>query len=323
MKWLFLILILFTFKSIVICQDVVPKYRKSTCDHFGSCTFVNERKYKFPKHYHYFETAMADIYFAWGKYNQVKHRVLYQCNDTIFVHRTRYDLVVTKRTVPKPNEKFYVFSSYFCFMPEGSFLGMRNHREPKYSRDNYRKNCNTPDNPIPYSIQALNFHGFIEDSLLYPYYSHSEIESLILSIQSNIRIPGILLGHKNLKDLEIDDLGGHWKVNFDADTAWLKQLISLKVFIAKVPNGFDFSPLKNIKSLELFDCGIKEFPMGIIEMKDLEVLILNGNPIDKLPDELSQLKKLRLLSLGETKISPEEAHRIADQMPSVRYLFHN
>jgi len=60
--------------------------------------------------------------------------------------------------------------------------------------------------------------------------------------------------------------------------------------------------------LALINCNIHSFTTDISNLKNLEIISLNENPITELPFGLANLKKLKFLSISKTKITnlPEE-----------------
>ena len=55
-----------------------------------------------------------------------------------------------------------------------------------------------------------------------------------------------------------------------------------------------------LRELHLGDCGIREFPTGLIALPHLQILVLKGNHIENIPDEISRFKELKYLGLGRT-----------------------
>jgi len=60
----------------------------------------------------------------------------------------------------------------------------------------------------------------------------------------------------------------------------------------------DLLDLKNLKRLSLSQCDLDSFPMGLLQMEQLEALSLYGNNIKTIPHEISALKNLKHLNLG-------------------------
>ena len=55
-----------------------------------------------------------------------------------------------------------------------------------------------------------------------------------------------------------------------------------------------------LRELHLGDCGIREFPTELIALPHLQILVLKGNHIENIPDEISLFKELKYLGLGRT-----------------------
>lgn len=65
----------------------------------------------------------------------------------------------------------------------------------------------------------------------------------------------------------------------------------------------DCGVLTNVISLReiyLGDCGIREFPIELVNLPHLQILFLEGNHIENIPDKISQFKELKYLGLGRT-----------------------
>lgn len=65
----------------------------------------------------------------------------------------------------------------------------------------------------------------------------------------------------------------------------------------------DCDVLTNITSLReiyLGDCGITEFPIELSSLPHLQILVLEGNHIENIPDKVSGFKELKYLGLGRT-----------------------
>lgn len=71
----------------------------------------------------------------------------------------------------------------------------------------------------------------------------------------------------------------------------------------------------NLESLDLAFKGIKELPEEVANLKKLKILILGGNPIDIFPNVISNLYNLEELLLGKCNIS-----KIPDNIVNLRSL---
>jgi len=70
--------------------------------------------------------------------------------------------------------------------------------------------------------------------------------------------------------------------------------------------------LAGIKRLDL-SCGLTEFPREIFDLADsLEILNLSGNALSSPPDDLSRLRKLRVIFCSDNRFTrvhePAKAH---------------
>lgn len=250
--------------------------------------------------------------------------------DTIFVKTAAQNIIQTNRTRPRKHETFRLYSSAFSFLPADVYPEKR--RFP-YSKKGtpHRTICASPSQPKQVRIHELHFYPFVEDPLLYPYAHHQEIERVVLHLRGAMRFPGLLSKHSNLRELDIAGTGGpddeEPTVLIEGDLSVFQDLIWLRIYDCNVDIPNELRGLEHIKYLWIEGLagkvGVKEFPKGILDMKDLEALSLHLYPIEKLPDELINLRKLQLLYLVGTNVTAEEAHRIADQMPNLKYLWHD
>ncbi|MDA7803863.1 leucine-rich repeat protein [Crocinitomix sp.] len=65
---------------------------------------------------------------------------------------------------------------------------------------------------------------------------------------------------------------------------------------------FDFSRLKQLKSLTLYNNQLSSIPPSIYKCENLEELIITNNMVSEIGDEISQLKQLKLLNLANNHI---------------------
>jgi len=271
-------------------------------------------------------------YFTAAERNK-RVKTMYQCIDTIFVETPSYKRIKTNRTKPRSHERFKLYSSAYSFLPVDVYPEKRRF---SYSNnaDAHREICASPSSPKQVRIHELHFYPFIDDPLLYPYAHHQEIERVVLHLKGRMMFPGLLSKHSNLRELDIAGGGAPEEeepaVLIEGDLSLFQNLVSLRIYDCNVEITNELRGLQSIKylwiegyALKAGKVGLKELPKGILEMKDLEVLNLFNNPIERLPDELIHLKKLRVLSLQGTNVTAEEAHRIADQMPNLKYLWHD
>jgi Leucine-rich repeat (LRR) protein len=66
---------------------------------------------------------------------------------------------------------------------------------------------------------------------------------------------------------------------------------------------------------------IAYLPSCVGGLSNLEKLDLFKNPIRKLPQELTQLKNLKLLELRSIKFSPEFQEKWEEALPNVKIMF--
>ena len=84
-------------------------------------------------------------------------------------------------------------------------------------------------------------------------------------------------------------------------------------------------PLAELSSLEEIDLsgnvGIKEVPDWMAKMRGLKDLSFSGTSIENLPDDISAWRSLRLLRLGDLKMSGREMKRIREALPDTTVVF--
>jgi Leucine-rich repeat (LRR) protein len=98
-----------------------------------------------------------------------------------------------------------------------------------------------------------------------------------------------------------------------------------KIYLAD--NRFTAVPkqLEELPSLKEIDLsgniGIKEIPDWMAKKQGFEDLSFSGTSIEKLPEDLSAWRSLRLLRLGELKMSGGEMKRIREALPDTTVVF--
>ena len=78
--------------------------------------------------------------------------------------------------------------------------------------------------------------------------------------------------------------------------------LSLKKIAEGFINGYSIDENGNITGLSLFSLRISDYSF-LTELKNLTTLYLRNNQISDIPDEITQLKYLNKLNLGQNKIS--------------------
>ena len=57
--------------------------------------------------------------------------------------------------------------------------------------------------------------------------------------------------------------------------------------------------------------------MEVTQLENLKSLDISGNPISEIPDELSDLKNLRNIKIGQTNLSEEDEKHIYRLRPGI------
>lgn len=73
---------------------------------------------------------------------------------------------------------------------------------------------------------------------------------------------------------------------------------------------------KKLKEIYIGDCGIEKFPIGLKDLENLEQLILAGNRILDVPDEIIEFKKLKYLYWGSFVTDKKKLDEIKNKMPN-------
>lgn len=80
-----------------------------------------------------------------------------------------------------------------------------------------------------------------------------------------------------------------------------------ELYINNVNNGIP-EQIKNLKNLKRIGVGygFKEFPKQLLLLENIEEIYLNYNDIHELPNEITQLKKLKILCIEDTPLACSE-----------------
>lgn len=106
----------------------------------------------------------------------------------------------------------------------------------------------------------------------------------------------------------------------------LNHLSNLKSIYLKA-NKFTSVPevLKDMRSLVMIDLsynsGITEVPEWLAKMQGLEDLSFSGTSITSLPEDISAWKSLRILQLGDLKMTTVEMKRIREALPETTVVY--
>lgn len=106
----------------------------------------------------------------------------------------------------------------------------------------------------------------------------------------------------------------------------LNILSNLKSIYLKA-NKFASVPevLKDMRSLVMIDLsynsGITEVPEWLAKMQGLEDLSFSGTSITSLPEDISAWKSLRILQLGDLKMTTVEMKRIREALPETTVVY--
>lgn len=73
---------------------------------------------------------------------------------------------------------------------------------------------------------------------------------------------------------------------------------------------------KKLKEIYIGDCGIEKFPIGLKELENLEQLVLAGNRMLDVPDEIIEFKKLKYLYWGSFLTDKKKLDSIKKKMPN-------
>ena len=166
------------------------------------------------------------------------------------------------------------------------------------------------------------------------------LEELKISCLEDLKILPKTIGDlKNLKYLNIDNGNGCvMNVSLPENIINLKKLQKLKLYGAvdnrdfnnvKVPRAvFPKTMFKMtwIKSLDLGRNGFDKIPGFVFSLSSLEELYFDFNDLKTLPDSISQLKKLKKITLGDNykiTLCKKEKERLKRRFPKIIFDFEN
>jgi Leucine-rich repeat (LRR) protein len=70
-----------------------------------------------------------------------------------------------------------------------------------------------------------------------------------------------------------------------------------------------------------YNSGITEVPEWLAKMQGLEDLSFSGTSITSLPEDISAWKSLRILQLGDLKMTTVEMKRIREALPETTVVY--
>ncbi|CAB3404372.1 unnamed protein product [Caenorhabditis bovis] len=170
------------------------------------------------------------------------------------------------------------------------------------------------------------------------------IRTLNLSINYLITLPSYIRKFTQLKTL---DLSRNPLESLPDELGLLTSLENLIVNSTKVgqfPNTL--SGCENLKNIEACEIQLVSFPVVFCELKNVETLLLTGNRIDSIPDEIRNLKainvqlnknrlrslnapnlklceRLRVLNVDNNQLSRDEIENLVLNSPEIKISFEN
>ncbi|MGE5411377.1 MAG: leucine-rich repeat domain-containing protein [Clostridiales bacterium] len=153
------------------------------------------------------------------------------------------------------------------------------------------------------SLELGSNNGFDLECLFNILSNNPEIEKLYLYNNNISSIPSNIY---KLKNLRILDLGGNEIRALPSEIDSLHYLQSLD--LSNNPIEFDtistaFCNLKSLKRLNLYNCGISNWPKHLECLANIEELIINNNDLTTIPKDISYLKKLKFLLIVDNKLN--------------------
>lgn len=165
--------------------------------------------------------------------------------------------------------------------------------------------------------------GFCEikniDKLIRNLYKYSKIKSLNIFLGNLNSFPKGLYHLDSLKslDLEFNKRINHLPGEFKK----LKNIeeISLKNLVVDKEAQIQLKGFKNLKELQLIKCNLKKIPDFIGNLPNLEILVLDNNPIETLDVSFERFKSIRKVSLIDTELSNVVLNNYSQFMQSSTY----
>lgn len=125
----------------------------------------------------------------------------------------------------------------------------------------------------------------------------------------------------NLKTLEELELFRSSIQNIPPEIGSLTQLTDLRISSNNISIFHnEWGNLKNLKRLEISEQKLDELPKFVLELVELEYLKISGN-LTSLPDEISNLKKLKKLDCTFNNIDSIQRQHINDLLPNTKIEF--
>lgn len=127
---------------------------------------------------------------------------------------------------------------------------------------------------------------------------------------------------RRIIDANGKDVTQCWMINeIPSQIKNLKNLATLRITlnaITVLPK--EISELKNLKLIDLIDGGLLNVD-AVIQITGLEYLYLYGCQIEKMPENIGNLKNLKELGLAGNHIEASERERIRKALPNCRIIF--
>lgn len=165
-----------------------------------------------------------------------------------------------------------------------------------------------------YNLQYLELQHTLIDSIPAQIAYLSRLQSLKFgNTDDTLKLPGTFRFLKNLKDITIENCVMD---SFPAQLFGIPSLVYLNLsntntsYLTK-----HFERLPKLEVLVIENNPINKIPFEIYKAQKLRVISLRGNQLIKVPESISQLENLTVLDLRGNKIDPEEIEKLRTLLP--------
>jgi len=141
------------------------------------------------------------------------------------------------------------------------------------------------------------------------------LKTLDLEYNKISHIPSTIWESKKLEVLNISSQRTKSPTIVKVDSVLVENYSLKKLDISSNPLEIqDLSGLHGLEELNLSDCYLSEFPVGVVNLKHLKRLDLSGSYISEIPTSISELRALEYLDLSGNffKMLPEDLYKLSN-----------
>ncbi|NBB19319.1 hypothetical protein GVN20_08140 [Runella sp. CRIBMP] len=165
--------------------------------------------------------------------------------------------------------------------------------------------------------------------------SFNELKNVSIDISRLPKLQQIWLNNNQLTDsnlqltknktLRILNIQGNQFTNIPAAVKNCRRLKSLWMGYNNLTtlNQRSFTKMRRLQDINLYSCGLKFIPKGIVKLRRLEVIDLYYNQLSTLPSSLSRMRKLQQLALSHNQLTQLPNNLGKLKKLQTLYLHHN